>query len=64
MIGGIGIFGIFTASVAALFVEGNDDTDPALATIGEELRALRLQIAALEQRLTDPDTPAGPDPAS
>ena len=29
MIGGIGIFGIFTASVAALFVEGNDDTDPA-----------------------------------
>ena len=64
MIGGIGIFGIFTASVAALFVEGNDDTDPALATIGEELRALRLQIADLEQRLTDPDAPAGPDPAS
>ena len=64
MIGGIGIFGIFTASVAALFVEGNDDTDPALATIGEELRALRLQITALEQRLADPDAPAGPDPAS
>ena len=64
MIGGIGIFGIFTASVAALFVEGNDDTDPALATIGEELRALRHQIAALEQRLADSDAPAGPDPAS
>ena len=64
MIGGIGIFGIFTASVAALFVEGNDDTDPALATIGEELRALRLQIAALEQRLADPDAPAEPRPCS
>ena len=64
MIGGIGMFGIFTASVAALFVESNDDTDPALATIGEELRALRLQITALEQRLADPAAQTGPDPAS
>ena len=64
MVVGIGIFGMFTASVAARFVESDSDADPGVATIGEELRALRLQIAALEQRLTDPAGQAGPDPAS
>ena len=63
MVVGIGIFGMFTASVAARFVESDHDADPGVATIGEELRALRLQIAALEQRLADSDDQAELGPA-
>ena len=59
MIVGIGVFGIFTASVAAYFV-GEDDERAASedrAVLLSEVRALRDEVAALRQSLDE--TPGG-----
>ena len=53
MIVGIGVFGIFTASVAAYFV-GEDEERAASedrAVLLSEVRALRDEVAALRQSL-------------
>ena len=55
MIVGIGVFGIFTASVAAYFV-GEDDERAASedrAVLLSEVRALRDEVAALRQSLDE-----------
>ncbi len=51
MVVGIGLFGIFTASVAAYFIGSDADAPPERPDLENEIHALREQVATLQDSL-------------
>lgn len=64
MIGGIGLIGFVTGSLATWIVERVSDRDKPAAVTSEDVAMLREEIAALRQRLEarEPGSPRGDEP--